>query len=230
LKPSRLRDQGSGTGTGTRTGSETLKEVDVTLTDFGLALEALVFAVLIARTPGGNSLQRWFILFFIATAGASFAGALVHGFFSDSKLLWKLVLISLGVVSVAAWALGARLFFSDQVSAVITIAAAIDLVIYVVLVVFVTDNFALAIANYLPSTIFLLVVFYISYRSTAAPPLALGVGGLVLTLIAAGVQQSRIALHPIYFNHNALYHVLQAIALFLIFRTAAFLTSLVPSP
>jgi len=33
-------------------------------------------------------------------------------------------------------------------------------------------------------------------------------------VVAAAVQQARIALHPNYFNHNALYHLLQAIALF----------------
>jgi hypothetical protein len=52
----------------------------------------------------------------------------------------------------------------------------------------------------------------------------------VLTLVAAAVQQARIALHPTYFNHNALYHLLQAIALFLIFRAAIFLAPLPTSP
>jgi hypothetical protein len=49
-----------------------------------------------------------------------------------------------------------------------------------------------------------------------------GVTGLALTFVAAAVQQLRIAIHPVYFNHNALYHVIQAGALLLIFVAARF--------
>ena len=46
---------------------------------------------------------------------------------------------------------------------------------------------------------------------------SVGAWGLALSLVAAGLQHFRIALHPVYFNHNALYHVVQAIALYFIF-------------
>jgi hypothetical protein len=74
--------------------------------------------------------------------------------------------------------------------------------------------------------LFLIVAFFARYQSNAVTPLAQGLAGLLLTLVAAGVQQARLAVHPTYFNHNALYHLLQAIALFLIFRGAIFLTQL----
>ncbi len=35
---------------------------------------------------------------------------------------------------------------------------------------------------------------------------------------------------PLYFNHNALYHLLQAVALLLVFRTARRITGLSSSP
>jgi hypothetical protein len=38
--------------------------------------------------------------------------------------------------------------------------------------------------------------------------------------VAAGIQQGGIGLHPVYFNHNALYHLVQGIALALIFLAA----------
>lgn len=201
-----------------------MKEPDVTITDFLLSIEALAFAVVIARSTT-TPLQRWFVIFFVATAAASLAGGMVHGFFSDNKVLWRLVLLALGVVSAAAWVIGARLVFTDRMAHLITIAAGVEFVVYVMIVAFVTDAFSVAVANYLPSTLFLIVGFFTAYRASAATPLALGLGGLVLTLIAAGVQQSGIALHARYFNHNALYHLLQAIALFLIFKGAGFLTS-----
>lgn len=191
-----------------------------------LAAEALAFAVLIARTATETPVQRWFVVFFGATAVASLAGGTVHGFFADSKALWRFVLIALGVVSASAWAIGARLLLTDRVAGLVTAAALVELAVYSLLVVFVTDSFSIAIANYLPSTLFLIVAFFASYRSGAGTPVAIGLYGLLLTLVAAAVQQARIALHPTYFNHNALYHLLQAIALFLIFRTAIFLAPL----
>jgi hypothetical protein len=39
-------------------------------------------------------------------------------------------------------------------------------------------------------------------------------------LFAAAAQQAKIGIHPVYFDHNSLYHVLQAIALFMVFLVA----------
>jgi uncharacterized protein DUF6962 len=181
--------------------------------------------VLIARSSTSSALQRWFTVFFAATAVASLLGGAVHGFFADSKILWRLVLVSLGVVSAAAWAIGARLLFADRLAWLIATAALIELIVYAVVVFFVSDSFSIAIANYLPSTLFLIVAFFAAYEKSGAAPVAIGVAGLLLTLVAAGVQQARVALHPTYFNHNALYHLLQAIALFLIFRAATWLVA-----
>ena len=154
----------------------------------------------------------------------------MHGFFSDSKVLWRTVLVLLGVVSAAAWTIGAELLIDHRIARVVTAAAWIECAVYAAVVVFVTDQFAIAIANYLPSTLFLIAAFFTSYRAGGGMPVAIGLGGLVLTLVAAGVQQARLALHPTYFNHNALYHLLQGIALFFIFRSGLFLTTPVPGP
>ena len=194
-----------------------MQEPDVTITDFLLAFEALAFAVLTARSST-TTLQRWFVIFFGATALASLAGGLVHGFFSDSKLLWRLVLIALGVVSAAGWAIGADLLFTDRTARLVATAAWVAFAAYAFVVIFVTDTFLVAIVNYLPSTLFLILAFSVHYRAEGETPVLIGLTGLFLTLVAAAVQQSGIALHPKYFNHNALYHVLQAVALFLVFR------------
>jgi len=195
-----------------------MQEPDVTITDFLLAFEALAFAVLIARSST-TTLQRWFVIFFAATALASLAGGLVHGFFGDSKFLWRLVLIALGVVSAAGWAIGADLLFTDRTARLVATAAWVAFAAYAFVVIFLTDAFLVAIVNYLPSTLFLIIAFFVAYRAQPSRPLLAGLSGLVLTLIAAAVQQSQIALHP-RFNHNALYHVLQAVALFLVFRAS----------
>jgi len=41
--------------------------------------------------------------------------------------------------------------------------------------------------------------------------------GLLLTFAAAVVQQIRLGLHPTYFNHNATYHLMQAVGIWFIF-------------
>src|SRR4029453_14657198 len=111
-----------------------MNEPDVTITDYILAVEALAFAVLIARTATETPVQRWFVIFFGATAVASLAGGTVHGFFVNSKVLWRIVLIALGVVSASAWAIGARLLFADRIARFITAAALVEFVAYSLLV------------------------------------------------------------------------------------------------
>jgi len=42
-------------------------------------------------------------------------------------------------------------------------------------------------------------------------------GAIVLMLAAAVLQQLHVGLHPVWFNHNALYHLLEGIALAVLF-------------
>jgi hypothetical protein len=84
----------------------------------------------------------------------------------------------------------------------------------------VNDSFGIAIAHYLPATLFLLFAFALLYGRGRRSAMLAGVIGMVLTLVAAYVQQRRIAVHPVYFNHNALYHLVQAIALALLFMAS----------
>ncbi len=81
--------------------------------------------------------------------------------------------------------------------------------------------FVVAIADYLPAAVFLLGVFVSLYAKTRNRDLLAGIAGLLLTFAAAGVQHEGIGLSPVYFDHNALYHVIQALALFLMYRGAA---------
>src|SRR5262249_11253032 len=114
-----------------------MHEPDVTITDFLLAIEALAFAVLLARSSTTTTPQ-WFVSFSGARAVASLAGGLVHGFFSDNKVLWRVVLIALGIVSAAAWAIGADLLFSDRTARLVASTAWVAFAAYAFVVIFVT--------------------------------------------------------------------------------------------
>jgi len=47
-----------------------------------------------------------------------------------------------------------------------------------------------------------------------------GLIAMGITLVAGVLQYLRVGLHPVYFNHNALYHLCQAVGLFFLYRAA----------
>ena len=212
-----------------------MTEPDVTLTDYAIALLCAVFCVLAAQWRVADAeLRRWWIVLFASIgAGAAFGGT-VHGFFLDpatagNAVLWRATLLSLGVTSAAMWMIGARLIVPEPAAAWVRRAAIAQLLVYAVIVIWFDQRFLVAIATYLPATVFLLVVFIMLRSRQPARGVGPGIAGLALTFVAAAVQQLRIAIHPLYFNHNALYHVIQGIALYLLFRAARNLTVAAPS-
>lgn len=206
-----------------------LTEPDVTLTDYGLALECAALASLLyrvgTRRPG---LRCWFAVFFGSIGVAALAGGTVHGFFLDAgtvgqAILWPTSLLAVGFAALAAWSIGARMLFSPGVARGLSMAAAAEFAGYCAVVLVVARTFVVAVVNYVPAATFLFIAFAVVYARERAGALLAAVAGLGLSFAAAGVQQGRLALHPVYFNHNALYHLIQAVALLLIFRGARWL-------
>lgn len=203
-----------------------IHEPDVTLTDYGLAVEAIILAWLLRRKPATHAaLRSSFIWFYLSIALAAIMGGTFHGFLPGmdrltAAILWRAVLITIGVTAFAGWRIGAQLLFSPTVAALISRIAAVELVLYALVAIFVEQSFALAIVNYLPAVLFLVLSFAISFSRSRDGATLLGVAGLLLTLVAAAVQHLQISLHPLYFNHNAFYHLLQGVALVAIFIAA----------
>ncbi len=198
-------------------------EPDVALTDYALALECGVFAWYIYRhgqRPG--ELQSWVILFFASTALASICGGTVHGFFLDETstgyaVLWPLSLLAIGVTAFSGWSIGAQLTLRRVRARWVVRAAFLQLVLYAAVVLFVSDAFWIAITQYVPAALYLLIAFVLVARRGGRVDVALGAWGLALTFVAAALQQLQVAVHPVYFNHNSLYHAVQAVALALVF-------------
>ena len=209
-----------------------MTEPDVVITDYLLAAECFVFAWMLWHQDGPSawSFRGPFVAFFVATSVGSIAGGTVHGFFlsntsSAGVVLWRGALLSIGVAAFCAWVIGARLLAGPGAARVIQIAASLVFVAYAVVILWVADNFRIAVVNYLPPTIFLIVGLVAAYKVHSDRALAIGAAGLVLTVVAAAIQQFRIAVHPQYFNHNALYHAIQAVGLFMIFVAARMLVA-----
>lgn len=203
-----------------------IAEPDVTLTDYGLALECILFAVLLYRLrvhPG--PVRTWFIVFFSALAAAALAGGTAHGFVYDEtavahQVIWNLTLIAIGVVALSAWMIGSLFEVAHRAANPVRWFGTALFIGYCVVVLFVRNTFTVAIVYYLPAVIFLLIAFAHGYLKRRKQYLLTGLIGLFLTLVAAGVQQSGIALHLVYFNHDALYHLIQAVAVLMLFLSA----------
>ena len=203
-----------------------ISEPAITLTDYGLAIECAVFVtLLLARRPVQGVLRTGFAVFFAALGVAALAGGTVHGFFHDKSspahvLLWNATLIAIGVVALSAWRIGCELIFNRRTGARVFFAASVAFAVYCLLVVFIQNTFLVAIIHYLPAVVFLFTAYLLRYRRGRRGHFLMGLIGLGLTFIAAGVQQAGIAVHPRYFDHNALYHSIQAVALLLIYLSA----------
>jgi hypothetical protein len=200
-----------------------MTEPDVTLTDYLLVVECAAFAWLIARRPARlEALRRWIVAFFLFTALAALSGGTVHGFFSANdggmgSVLWKLSMLAIGATALAGCAIGARLLFARDGAARVVGIAAVLAGVYAATILFVNDAFWIAVVGYLPAAALLFVAFLTAAVRERASWARRGAWGLAASFVAAAVQQLRIGLHPAYFNHNALYHLVQAVALALVF-------------
>jgi hypothetical protein len=208
-------------------GEESLMtEPDVALTDFALALEAAVFAnILHRRQAASPALARWLILFFCSVGFAALCGGLVHGFFQQSRpdgkaALWRLTLLAIGTATLAKWSIGARMLFAPPAARLVAQVAMLQFVAYAIAATIFYPKFWLAVLDNAPAAIFLLVAMAMTCRRTGDGRFAAGATGMALTLLAGLLQQRGVGLHADYFNHNAVYHVLQGIALFLVFLGA----------
>lgn len=156
-------------------------------------------------------------------ASAAFWGALFHAFFPDDTtttagfLAWVPVSLSIMVVASVLLALGLRLLvplMSDRVRRLLTGAYAAA---FTAVVLFVDQSYGTIVRFYAPTLIlFLVASLWHASRGGGWPWWLLAVG-VVISILAAVLQQMRISLHPTYFDHNAVYHVLQGIALVLLY-------------
>ena len=203
-----------------------MTQVDVALTDYALAIECAVFTYWVARTRSGASEFRWwFVSFFASIALATVTGGTVHGFFADQAslgyhLLWPATLILIGVAALCGTRIGTMMEFTGAPARVINHSILAGFVIYVGVVLWISSAFLVAIIGYFPALIVLGISALMAYRREKVAAFLTGFFGICVTLIAAVVQQMRVDISARYFNHNALYHVLQGIGLYMIFVMA----------
>ena len=207
-------------------GGWTLTEPDVTLTDYGLTVLCSWFAWSYLQKTHSHQPRALWTLFFGSIAVASLTGGTVHGFFLDQstfgyRILWPTTLIAIGVTAASVWVL-IGFSISKSVDSVKKWAffAVIIFLIYSTVVLFYSQRFTIVILNYVPAMVALLVVNIREYVRTSSTPYLLVIGGILVILVAACIQQAGLGIHPNYFNHNSTYHLVQALGLLLLFKGA----------
>jgi hypothetical protein len=206
----------------------------VTLTDYGLAIEcAVVVVLLLRRQVTDDTLRLWLVVFFAAASAASLLGGTVHGFLrADSPrraILWPATLISILVSGLAVSFVAARIQLGPEAQQVVRVLAIGLLAIMVLAVIFAKQSFAIAIAGYLPATLFLLYAFAATYERTRAGMVWWGIAGVSLSIVGAAVQRLGVKIHRVYLDHNALYHVLQGAGFWMIYKAVQFISTTLPS-
>ena len=165
-------------------------------TDYLLTLAAAVFAARLWRT------NRLWALAFLFTAAGSFFGGTYHGFAPViapvvAAALWKATIYSIGLAS---------FFLLAGCGRALVVFGLIKFIVYASWMI-THDDFTWVIADY--GLTMLIVAIVVRNRWVIA--------SIVVSVIGALVQQSRFALHE-HFNHNDLYHVIQLLALWLLYR------------
>jgi hypothetical protein len=186
-------------------------EADVALTDFALAVECAVFVFLIARKLGASRYRSWLFGLFASISAGAFFGGLAHAYFPANQVIWVATMLSIGISALACWNLAAEVLGRDW--HLFRIAMAAQFLVYVVIVFAGWRAYKFVIADYMPAAVFLLIVCLMAMRRDRT--LGIVVIGLLLTFVAAAIQVMRIDVTGV--SHNALYHLVQAIALLLIY-------------
>jgi hypothetical protein len=198
-----------------------IHDPDVVFTDLGLALLGGWFAWRLGRHSQTGRLGRTGAVLMAGLASAALWGAVFHAFFPANtttlpgRIAWIPVSLSIVVAAAALLELG-----------LCVLAAGLDTrvrhwIVGVYAVAFAgmalaDDSFAGIVRFYVPALLLFLIgaTVWAIRKGGGWIPVALG---LAFSAVAAVLQQAGVAVHPVYFDHNAVYHIVQAAALVLLY-------------
>lgn len=195
-------------------------QLDTALTDYLLCIEALIFVALLRRTPLANRAKRMSELLFATLAAASLLGGLSHSLLTDDRsplyqAVWTMTMIAIGGIGWSAWNLGASLLaIRWQLPALVASSGA--LAAYSVVVLFFSQRYLIAIGHYLLGVTFLLGALAWMLRSKV-PGAHTAFIGVLLSVLAPAPHILDYSPAPELLSPNAVYHLLQAFALVLIY-------------
>lgn len=198
------------------------------VTDYVMGAFAAVWAVRLLRdaAASGSLPTRLWGMAFVATAVASFAGGSYHGFIqmmspAAARVLWKVTLVATGVGSAALLSAVAMAATTGTLQRVLLGVAIVKLIVYAWWMAS-HDDFLFVIVDY--GSALAAVVFFAWWSSSSgiAPAAGWIFAGAAVAVVAALIQALELAPHR-HFNHNDLFHVVQMVALYLLYRAGLLL-------
>src|ERR1700694_1906483 len=197
----------------------TIHDPDVALTDLALAILSAYLGWRLWSRSNNRRLQRAGAVLLGALASAALWGAIFHAFFPAGtatlmgSLAWKPVALSIVVAAATMLDLGLGLLLPRlpprlRWSVVLLYAAG-----FAAVVILLDDSFTRIVYFYVPTLILLLLAAVRQVARSRGGGWPLILPGLLLSAGAAILQQARVALNPVYFDHNAVYHLVQSVAI-----------------
>ena len=197
----------------------TIHDPDVACTDLGLAILGGYLGWRLWNGPGPRMLLRTGALLMGGLASAALWGAVFHAFFPAGTatpagfLVWVPVALSIVVAASVMLELSLRLLLPRMHSRVRRLIVATYALGFAVVVLLVHESFSSIVYFYTPALVLLLIAAGQEALRSRDAGWTLITAGLILSAGAAMLQQAKVSVHPVYFDHNAVYHVVQAIAL-----------------
>jgi hypothetical protein len=193
-----------------------LSEPVTTLTDYAMAIEALIFAALLWRSPRS---PKFWATAFIGVTIAAFCGGTYHGFRLSSDFQWALWHGMTYALSLSSSAMLAASLdqFPRQVRAWGMGAIVLKSILYLSWTTF-HPNFLYIIIDYLSAMLILLAI-HTGLAAQRKNHSIWIIAGVLTSLIAAAVQGLGIN-GSAYLTQNDLYHLVQMIALSFFYKGA----------
>ncbi len=200
-----------------------IHDPDVVFTDLGLAVLAAWLARHLWAASGRSTLPRAGAVLLGGLASAALWGAIFHAFFPDDTATpsgyaaWVPVVLSIVVAAGAMLVLALRTLIPRlppgvRVSLVATYATG-----FLAAALLGDQSFGTIVRFYLPSVILLLIGAGWQAIRGGSAGWALIALGLIISVAAALLQQAAVSIHPVYFDHNAIYHVVQGFAIVVLY-------------
>lgn len=200
-----------------------MNEPAVVLTDLGLAILGAWLGWRLWRAAGTRTLPRSGALLLTGLASAALWGAIFHAFFPEDTatpggfIAWIPVALSILVVAATLLALALRVLAPGLAPAVRRALVAVYAAVFVAVVLLVDESFSTIVRFYGPVLLlFLIASLWQAIRSSSGGWMLITTA-FVCSALAAALQQAQVSIHPVYFDHNAVYHLAQGVAVVLLY-------------
>ena len=193
------------------------------ITDYLMGALALVLAARILgdAAAGQQSSGRLWAAAFVMTAVAAFVGGTYHGFIQwmpgvAGRAMWKATLVATGVASACLLAGALIAATAGPLRQALLVLVLVKLLVYL-WTIWTRDAFVLVIVDYGAALVAILLAAWFVRPSGLSPAAWWLTAGVAVAVAAGAIQWARVAPHP-HFNHNDLFHLVQMVSLYLLYR------------